>query len=43
MIKKKICKMCNIEKTLDLFPIGRNNKDGVRPNCKLCHNSYNKV
>lgn len=39
---KKICKTCNTEKTLDLFPIGKNYKYGVRPNCKLCHNIINK-
>jgi hypothetical protein len=31
---KKICKTCNTEKTLDLFPIGKNYKYGVIPNCK---------
>ena len=38
----KVCKTCNIEKSFDLFPIGKKYKDGIRPNCKTCHNLYNK-
>jgi len=38
----KICKNCNTEKSIELFPIGRKYKYGVRPNCKLCHNILNK-
>ncbi len=38
----KICKMCNTEKSVDLFPIGRKYKGGFRPNCKICYNKSNK-
>jgi len=33
---KKICSFCNIEKDLELFPNDQRQKDGKRPNCKLC-------
>jgi hypothetical protein len=38
----KVCKTCNIEKSIDLFPVGKKYKYGVRPNCKVCHNLSNK-
>ena len=33
---KKICSFCNIEKDLELFSNDQRQKDGKRPNCKLC-------
>ncbi len=38
----KLCKYCNIEKNLDLFPIRKSGKDGHRNMCKKCYSSYIK-
>ena len=38
----KLCKCCNIEKSLDLFPIRISSKDGRRNKCKECTNLYIK-
>lgn len=34
--KTKICKLCNIERPIDDFPIDRRAKDNHRIICKLC-------
>jgi hypothetical protein len=38
----KLCKYCNIEKSLDLFPIRASSKDGRVNKCKKCTNLYIK-
>ena len=38
----KLCKSCNIEKSLNLFPIRTSSKDGRRNKCKECTNLYIK-
>ena len=38
----KLCKSCNIEKNLDLFPIRKSSKDGRRNKCRECTNLYIK-
>lgn len=34
----KLCKYCNIEKSLDSFPVRKTSKDGYRNKCKKCSN-----
>jgi hypothetical protein len=38
----KICKKCNIEKSLDDFHNLKSSKDGKQPKCKICHSEIQK-
>ena len=38
----KICRKCNIEKELSLYPKDKVCKDGISNICKECHNLKNK-
>ena len=39
---KKTCTLCNIEKDIELFSNDSRQKDGKRPNCKLCKSIVDK-
>jgi hypothetical protein len=42
-INIKLCKKCNIIKSLDNFSKGAKNKDRLNPWCKECHSEYKKI
>lgn len=39
----KICSVCFENKALSSFSKDRANKDGLRSNCRICVNKYNKI
>lgn len=39
----KICRSCGVEKSLDLFPKQKQNKDGHHSYCKQCRSEYDRA
>jgi len=38
----KVCSKCKIEKSVDVFHVNKDSKDGYHSQCKVCKNNYKK-